>query len=88
MEPDRGYRASRTVIFDDDGELRSLQDIEDQIIRLALMRYENDRSEVARRLRVGRATLYRSIERLSIPKRSRRGPVQGASGRERDWPSG
>ena len=73
MEPDHGYGASRIVIFDDDGELKSLQEIEDQIIRLALLRYENDRSEVARRLRVGRATLYRSIERLSIPKRTTHG---------------
>lgn len=88
MEPDRGYKASRAVIFDEDGELRSLQDVEDEIIRLALMRYENDRSEVARRLRVGRATLYRSIERLSIPKRNRRGPALGASGCKRDGPSG
>ena len=44
-----------------DGHVRTLQDIEQDAIRLALDRYNGRMSEVARRLGIGRSTLYRKI---------------------------
>ncbi len=43
------------------GHMRSLQDIEADILRLAIAHYNGQLSEVARRLGIGRSTLYRKI---------------------------
>ncbi len=45
-----------------DGEVRPLEDIEGEAIRFARMYYRGHMSEVARRLKIGRSTLYRKIE--------------------------
>jgi DNA-binding NtrC family response regulator len=41
------------------GHMRRLDDIESEMIRLAIARYDGHMSEVARRLGIGRSTLYR-----------------------------
>ena len=46
--------------------MRALRDIEDDAIRIALDRYNGQMSEVARRLGIGRSTLYRKIRALGI----------------------
>ncbi|NWG70206.1 MAG: sigma-54-dependent Fis family transcriptional regulator [Parvularculaceae bacterium] len=48
-------------IFDREGNLRSLEDIERDLIRLAIDTYQGRMSEVARRLGMGRSTLYRKL---------------------------
>jgi DNA-binding NtrC family response regulator len=48
-------------IFDREGNLRSLEAIEKDLIELAISTYEGRMSEVARRLGMGRSTLYRKI---------------------------
>ncbi len=48
-------------IFDRDGHLRSLQEIEKDLIQLAIETYDGKMSEVARRLGMGRSTLYRKL---------------------------
>lgn len=48
-------------VFDREGHLRSLQDIERDLIMLAIDTYDGRMSEVARRLGMGRSTLYRKI---------------------------
>ena len=48
-------------IFDREGHLRSLQEIEKDLIQLAIETYEGKMSEVARRLGMGRSTLYRKL---------------------------
>ncbi|MEO1251720.1 MAG: sigma-54 dependent transcriptional regulator [Pseudomonadota bacterium] len=55
-----GY-ADRVAIFDRGGHLRSLQEIEKDLIALAIDTYEGKMSEVARRLGMGRSTLYRKL---------------------------
>ncbi|MGQ3675245.1 response regulator [Xanthobacter sp. TB0139] len=47
-----------------DGHLRPLDAIEADLIRLACARYEGRLSEVARRLGIGRSTLYRKLAQL------------------------
>ena len=54
--------ASEAVaIFDRGGHLRSLQEIEKDLIALAIETYDGKMSEVARRLGMGRSTLYRKL---------------------------
>ena len=40
------------------GEIRPLEEMESEIIRFAISHYRGQMSEVARRLRIGRSTLY------------------------------
>lgn len=44
------------------GEMRSLEELEGEIIRFAIAHYRGQMSEVARRLKIGRSTLYRKID--------------------------
>ena len=48
------------------GEVRPLEDIEREVIRFAIAHYRNQMSEVARRLQIGRSTLYRKLEGLGL----------------------
>jgi DNA-binding NtrC family response regulator len=44
------------------GEIRPLEDMEAEIIRFAISHYRGQMSEVARRLKIGRSTLYRKLD--------------------------
>ncbi|HWW46468.1 MAG TPA: sigma-54 dependent transcriptional regulator [Xanthobacteraceae bacterium] len=44
------------------GEVRPLQELENEIIRFAISHYRGLMSEVARRLKIGRSTLYRKLD--------------------------
>jgi DNA-binding NtrC family response regulator len=44
------------------GEVRPLEDMENEIIRFAISHYRGQMSEVARRLKIGRSTLYRKLD--------------------------
>ena len=48
------------------GHVRTLADVEADMIRLALKRYQGQMSEVARKLGIGRSTLYRKLKALGI----------------------
>ena len=52
--------------FDDRGNVRPLADIELEMIRLAIDHYQGQMSEVARRLGIGRSTLYRKLKEYGI----------------------
>jgi len=54
------------TLFNPDGNLRSLEDIEADVIRLAIGHYRGRMTEVARRLGIGRSTLYRKLGELGI----------------------
>jgi len=49
------------AIFDGEGELRTLDEIERDLIQFAIEVYSGHMSEVARRLGIGRSTLYRKV---------------------------
>lgn len=57
---------SAVTLYQPDGHLRSLEEIEADVIRLAIGHYRGRMTEVARRLRIGRSTLYRKLEDLGI----------------------
>jgi DNA-binding NtrC family response regulator len=52
------------------GDVRPLEDIEAEVIRFAISHYRGQMSEVARRLRIGRSTLYRKLDQLGLAERS------------------
>ena len=54
------------TLFRPDGNLRPLEEIEADVIRLAIGHYRGRMTEVARRLGIGRSTLYRKLGELGI----------------------
>jgi DNA-binding NtrC family response regulator len=54
------------LLYGDDGHLRPLEEIEADVIRLAIVHYSGRMTEVARRLGIGRSTLYRKLSTLGI----------------------
>ncbi len=53
-------------VFDAGGDVRPLADIEAEMIRLALERYDGRMTLVARKLGIGRSTLYRKLKELGL----------------------
>ncbi|NJM30283.1 MAG: sigma-54-dependent Fis family transcriptional regulator [Rhizobiales bacterium] len=53
-------------VVTDGGHIRKLEDVEADMIRLALHRYRGQMSEVARKLGIGRSTLYRKMKDLGL----------------------
>ena len=68
----RGANASASsdpgevFIKDAHGDVRSLNEVESDIIRAALSHYDGRMAEVARRLGIARSTLYRKVGELGI----------------------
>ena len=58
--------APGVTLYTGDGHLRPLEEIEADIIRLAIGHYRGRMTEVARRLGIGRSTLYRKLGELGI----------------------
>jgi DNA-binding NtrC family response regulator len=58
--------AGGLALLDDRHEVRPLEDIEADAIRFAISHYRGQMSEVARKLRIGRSTLYRKLETLGL----------------------
>lgn len=54
------------MLYAADGNLRPLEEIEADVIRLAIGHYRGRMTEVARRLGIGRSTLYRKLSELGI----------------------
>jgi DNA-binding NtrC family response regulator len=57
---------SGVTLFEADGHIRNLEEIEADVIRLAIGHYRGRMTEVARRLGIGRSTLYRKLGELGI----------------------
>ena len=58
-------------LTDAQGEVRPLEEIEREVIRFAIAHYREQMSEVARRLKIGRSTLYRKLESLGLDEAPR-----------------
>jgi DNA-binding NtrC family response regulator len=61
-------------LVDEAGHARPLEEVEADAIRFALSHYRNQMSEVARRLRIGRSTLYRKLDALGLAIAGEAGP--------------
>ena len=69
VEPEKVSEPMRQDIIlgvDDAGEVRRLADVEEDLIRFALKFYDGQMSRVARRLGIGRSTLYRKLKDYGI----------------------
>ena len=66
---DNALGGPQLTLFRDDGHLRSMEEIEADVIRLAIGHYRGRMTEVARRLGIGRSTLYRKLAELGIDTR-------------------
>ncbi|MDE2446813.1 MAG: sigma-54-dependent Fis family transcriptional regulator [Alphaproteobacteria bacterium] len=53
-------------IVTDGGHIRTLEEVEADMIKLAMHRYRGQMSEVARKLGIGRSTLYRKMRDLGL----------------------
>ena len=67
------------ALLDAHGDVRPLEEIEAEVIRFAIAHYRGQMSEVARRLQIGRSTLYRKLENLGLaprPPEERKEPAE------------
>jgi len=53
-------------VLGEDGHMRELEDIEAELIKRAIEHYGGRMSEVARRLKIGRSTLYRKLKEYGL----------------------
>ena len=60
---------------DGSGHIRKFEDLESEIIRMAIARYEGHMSEVARRLGIGRSTLYRKLKEFGLEPQAHGEPM-------------
>jgi DNA-binding NtrC family response regulator len=61
------------------GEVRPLEEMENEIIRFAISHYRGQMSEVARRLKIGRSTLYRKLDEAAAADDPRTGGADEAN---------
>src|SRR3954451_1599631 len=66
--------ASSLPLLTSTGEVRPLEEMENEIIRFAISHYRGQMSEVARRLKIGRSTLYRKLDEAAAND-----PAQGGA---------
>jgi len=64
--PGAPMSADALALIDAAGNVRPLEELEADVIRFAIARYRGQMSEVARRLRIGRSTLYRKLDDLGL----------------------
>lgn len=68
IQTDRSTFEDEIPLFEADGHIRPINALEADIIRLAVRLYSGQMSEVARRLGIGRSTLYRKLGGLGIDR--------------------
>jgi DNA-binding NtrC family response regulator len=73
-----GVPAATLQLIDPTGEVRPLEEVETEVIRFAIAHYRGQMSEVARRLRIGRSTLYRKLDVLGFDTDAPAGDNQNA----------
>jgi len=66
----QGRNAMGIPAVNESGDIRSLEEMEADMIRLALGRYRGHMTEVARRLKIGRSTLYRKMRDYGLEERT------------------
>lgn len=59
--------AGTLAMLTNTGDVRPLDEMEHEIIRFAISHYRGQMSEVARRLKIGRSTLYRKLDEAGVP---------------------
>lgn len=68
------------AILDEAGDVRPLDAIESDIIRIAVGHYGGQMSEVARKLQIGRSTLYRKLKELGFEDNDKAESAESVAG--------
>jgi DNA-binding NtrC family response regulator len=68
--------AGTLTMLNSAGEVRPLEEMEAEVIRFAISHYRGQMSEVARRLKIGRSTLYRKLDEAGADNSSAAGSGQ------------
>lgn len=68
--------SAEIALLDGNGKVRSLEDMEAEIIRKAIHHCRGRMSEVARRLGIGRSTLYRKLGEMAVTEDQAEGGVR------------
>jgi DNA-binding NtrC family response regulator len=63
-------RHGQLTILDEAGEVRTLEQVERDLLRYAIAHYRGNMTEVARRVGIGRSTLYRRLKELGLAEPS------------------
>ena len=66
MHDEDEHAAGSISSVDEEGEVRPLASVEEELIRFALKFYGGQMSQVARKLGIGRSTLYRKLKDYDI----------------------
>ena len=53
-------------LLNENGDVRQMEDMEAELIRFALAHYRGQMSEMARKLGIGRSTLYRKMKDFGL----------------------
>ncbi len=69
---ENGSQYNSLAFLDKDGHLRSLEQIERELINFAIENYSGHMSEIARRLGIGRSTLYRKVREHDLEAQIKR----------------
>jgi DNA-binding NtrC family response regulator len=69
IAPQHSESGAALPLLDAQGEVRPLDHIESEAIRFAISHYRGQMSEVARRLQIGRSTLYRKLDALGLQEK-------------------
>jgi DNA-binding NtrC family response regulator len=67
--PAQSPAAGMLGLLDAHGDVRPLDELEGEVIRFAIAHYRGQMSEIARRLQIGRSTLYRKLDHLGVAER-------------------
>jgi DNA-binding NtrC family response regulator len=63
-------RHGQLTILDEAGEVRTIEQVERDLLRYAIAHYRGNMTEVARRVGIGRSTLYRRLKELGLAEPS------------------
>ncbi len=77
--PAQPASADALALLDAAGNVRPLEELEADVIRFAIARYRGQMSEVARRLRIGRSTLYRKLDEIGLGARQSARPDENVA---------
>jgi DNA-binding NtrC family response regulator len=72
--------ADALPLLDAAGDVRPLEELEAELIRYAITHYRGQMSEVARKLQIGRSTLYRKLEALGLNTERNEADSEGVAG--------
>ena len=70
------------TLLDTTGDVRKLDEVESEAIRFAIDHYRGQMSKIARKLGIGRSTLYRKLRDLGLDDLAERAESEGGSGEE------